>query len=105
MIDTAVGGNPEAEEQEPSTVWVFNGGNSFPAGVFSSLAIAEEWIKQHRLTGILTKYPLDVGIYEWTVSKGYFNPKREDQKTPQFIARFSSAYQEHFHYEDGSTSG
>ena len=35
---------------------------------------------------------------------GHFAPKRDDQRTPQFIQRFSSATQEHYHYEDGHKS-
>jgi hypothetical protein len=92
-------------EQERPTVWVFNGGKSFPSGVFTCLALAEDWIARNRLTGTLTEYPLDVGIYDWIVGKDWFKPKRDDQKTPEFIARFSSAYQEHFHYQDGVVEG
>lgn len=84
-------------------VWVFNGGGSFPGGVFTCLETAEAWISANRLTGVLTAYPLDTGIYDWATSKGYFMPKRDDQKSPDFIGRFSSASQEHYHYEDGIT--
>jgi hypothetical protein len=90
---------------ETSMVWVFNGGGAFPSGVFTTQELAEIWIKRNRLTGTLTAYPLDVGIYDWTVEKGYFKPKRDDQKTPGFIGRFSSAWQQHYHYEDGINPG
>jgi len=30
--------------------------------------------------------------------EGYFTPKKEDHKTANFIANFSSSYQEHYHY-------
>jgi hypothetical protein len=90
---------------EHSSVWVFNGGGGFPSGVFTSKERAEEWILRNRLNGILSQYPLDTGVYDWSVEKGYFRPKRDDQKTPRFIGRFSSAYMEHYHYEDGVNPG
>ena len=82
--------------------WVFNGGGDFPAAVFSSRELAEVWIAGHRLTGVLTKYPLDVGVYEWAIGCGAFNPKRPDQSDTRFIGRFSSASMEHYHYNTGA---
>ena len=83
-------------------IWVFNGANGqFPSGVFSSQEQAEVWIAKYRLTGVLTQYPIDVGVYDWAIQSGFFKPKEEREKTSQFIQRFSSASQEHFHYEDG----
>lgn len=86
---------------EASVVWVFMGGGGSPAGVFTLRERAETWIRCNSLSGTLTAYPLDIGIYDWTIERGYFRPKRDDQKTPQFIGRFSSAYQEHYHFTDG----
>lgn len=83
------------------TVWVFNGGGMFPAGVFSDRQNAEAWIAERRLSGVLTKYPVDLPIYEWAVAEGLFKPKCPDQSEPRFIGRFSSASQEHYHYTDG----
>jgi len=86
----------------PEHVWVFNGDNSrFASGVFSSIEKAEEWIAAHKLSGILTKYPLDMGVYEWTIQEGLFSVKKEEHKEPGFIGKFSSGSQEHFHYENG----
>jgi hypothetical protein len=85
-----------------SLVWVFNGSGRFPSAVFRALEDAEKWIAANRLTGTLTAYPLDTGAYDWAVSKGYFTPKRDDQKGPEFIGAFSSASQEHYHYTDGT---
>ena len=82
-------------------VWVFNGGGQFPAGVFSARDRAEAWIAARRLTGTLTRYPVDVGVYAWAVGRGAFPPRRPDQSDPEFIGRFSSASQEHYHYEAG----
>ena len=84
------------------TVWIFTGPKAqFPSGVFSERQLAERWILEHRLTGTLTAYPVDVGTYDWAVAAGHFNPKREDQRSAEFIQRFSSASQEHYHYESG----
>ena len=86
-------------------VWIFNGPKAqFPSGVFTDRQAAERWIEQHHLSGILTAYPLDTGVYEWAVAKGHFTPKRDDQRTPEFIQRFSSASHEHYHYENGHAS-
>jgi hypothetical protein len=85
------------------TVWVFNGaGGHFPSGVFSRVELAEAWIRQNRLTGTLTRYPVDLGAYDWAVSKGYFTASKPEQAVPEFIGRFSAANQEHYHYEDGA---
>jgi hypothetical protein len=83
-------------------VWIFNGGGQFPAGAFSTQGHAENWIAEHKLTGTLTRYPLDVGVYQWAIASGAFKIKRPDQELPRFIGRFSSAGLEHYHYEDGS---
>lgn len=83
-------------------VWVFNGeGARFPGAIFLERELAEKWIKLHKLTGILTLYPLNEGVYDWSVSNGQFAPKNEEQKASAFIQRFTSASQEHYHYEDG----
>ena len=83
-------------------IWVFNGNNSnFPSGVFSTKEIADAWIEKYQLSGVLTKYPVDEGVYDWAIAKGTFKIKRDDQTQPKFIQSFSSAYQEHYHYEDG----
>ena len=91
-------------------IYVFNGSTdpprpslSFPGGVFSSREKAEEWIAKHRLSGLLTAYPLDHGVYDWNIAHGFFNPKRDDQRTAEFIGRYSSAYTGHWHYENGSS--
>ena len=83
-------------------VWVFQApGANFASGVFADLADAEHWIAAHRLTGTLTKYPVGIGVYEWCIARGTFKPKKPGDSTPAFIGSFSSAYQEHYHYENG----
>lgn len=83
-------------------VWVFRGDNAvFPSAIFSTQSAGEEWIVSNRLSGTLTKYPLDEPVYDWAIRLGYFTPKQDKQKTPEFIGKFSTASQEHFHYKDG----
>ena len=50
---------------------VFHGTSArFSGGVFSQKDIAEEWIAKHKLSGVLTEYPLDTGVYDWAVKEG-----------------------------------
>jgi hypothetical protein len=84
------------------SVWVFNGDRSvFPSGVFRDISTAEQWIRKNSLSGCLTEYPLDIGIYDWAIQHGYFKPKHEHQRQPTFIEKFSSAALNHFHYWNG----
>ncbi|MBF9263997.1 DUF7710 domain-containing protein [Paracidovorax cattleyae] len=84
------------------TIWIFNGENSnFPSAVFSRIELAEEWIAKYKLNGVLTSYPIDQSVYDWAIINGYFIPKNEKEISPQFIGKFSSASQEHIHYENG----
>ena len=83
-------------------IWVFNGsGAQFPSGVFSSREAASNWISKHRLTGVLTCYPIDEGVYDWATRTGLFEPKRDKHHSPEFIGAFSSAMQQHVHFENG----
>lgn len=84
------------------SVWVFNGeGSRFPSGIFALRDSAEIWIRQHQLTGILTEYPLDIGVYEWAIQNGVFRPKRPDQQSSKFVGGFTSAHMAHVHFEAG----
>jgi hypothetical protein len=84
-------------------IWVFHGdGARFSGGVFTSLEKAEAWIFKHSLSGLLTAYPKDVGSYDWCVDNGFFTPKKEVHKSSQFVGGFTSAHQEHYHYENGT---
>ena len=88
-----------------SDVWVFNGaGANFPSAVFHSRMVAENWIQKYSLDGTLTRYPIDVPAYDWALKHELFKPKREDQRIGEFIGRFTSASQEHYHYERGNSS-
>ena len=86
-----------------NTVWIFNGAEGrFPSAVFSAYADAENWIKAHSLSGVLTQYPVGISVYEWAIENGHFHVTREKEKSPAFIQKFSSAAQAHFHFERGS---
>jgi hypothetical protein len=74
-------------------------GGRFASGVFSSREKAEEWINKHQLTGVLTNYPLDTGVYEWALENDSFKVNREEKTQAKFIQHFSSASQEHYHYD------
>jgi len=83
-------------------VWVFNGAKGrFPGGIFTSLEHAEEWIRANSVTGILTKYPVDVGSFDWAKQKGFVSDQLLARSDNDFIGSFSSASFEHFHYESG----
>jgi len=87
-------------------IWIFSGaGGKFPGGVFSELSKAENWIQENSLSGVLTKYPINQGVFEWAIenqahslSQEKLEEKRSD---PKFIGSFTSASQEHYHYENG----
>lgn len=85
-------------------VWVFNGAEGrFPSAIFEERADAEKWIERNALSGVLTKYPVGVSVYEWAMENGHFRVKNEKEKSPAFIQKFSSAAQEHIHFENGSS--
>jgi hypothetical protein len=87
-------------------VWVFNSVESaFPGAVFTDKEKADAWIAKHKLSGTLTLYPLDVGVYDLFVENGWFKPKKPRHCEPGFIGGFTDAGQDHEHYEDGRYAG
>ena len=89
----------DAQEQ---SVWVFLGERAhWPSGVFTSRETAVSWIARHRLTGMITQSPVDVGVYDWAVQKGAFRPGTPGHAEPDFIGGFTTAAQEHAHFTDG----
>jgi hypothetical protein len=81
-------------------VWIFSGvRNHFPSAVFYEKEQAETWIAENGLSGTLTKYPVGISVYDWAVKKGVFVPTTAEHASPDFVANFSSAAQEHFHFE------
>lgn len=90
---------------EINGVWIFNGANAkFPSAVFLTKEDAFAWIKEQKLTGVLTLYPVGISVYDWAIESGNFRAKSERDSTPEFIEKFSSAAQEHVHFENGSKS-
>jgi hypothetical protein len=85
-------------------VWVFIGGEiGKTSGVFTSKAIAEEWIAKHLLSGTLRAYPLNMGVYDWAVNEGIFKPRGEFECSPLFIAGYVTASQHYYVYENGKS--
>ena len=83
-------------------VWVFNGdAGQFAGGVFSSLDRAEAWIAANKLSGVPTLFPLDTGVYEWAITRGWFTPRQEKHSSAEFIGSFTTASMAHHHYEQG----
>jgi len=92
----------ESGEVNDDAVWVFNGANSStPSAVFRHRSDAESWIASNKLSGMLTLHPVNCPVYDWAIQRGFFTPKKDYQSGGPFIGRFSSASQEHYHYEDG----
>lgn len=84
-----------------SSIWVFQEGwGILPRAVFRSREEGDRWVVENDLRGVLTEYPLGTGVYDWLLESGSLNIKRDEQKMPGYIARFSSAYQDHYHYDD-----
>lgn len=84
-------------------VWIFTGVNGrFPSAVFYSFDDAKKWIFDNKLSGMLTEYPVGISVYEWAINNGNFKIKSERDESPEFIQKFSSAGQNHFHFERGA---
>ena len=78
---------------------MFHGaGGRFTSGVFTSQTQAEAFIHQYRLTGVLTRYPVGISVYDWAIQEKLFEPNKPKQFQPGFIQRFTTASQEHYHY-------
>lgn len=82
-------------------IWVFTGGKSgFPAGLFRDLEKAEAWIRDHGLSGTLTKYPVDVGLFAWAIDQGLFSPKKDFDRAAM-AADFTCPSLDQHRYERG----
>lgn len=77
---------------EGKVVWVFHGVEGrLTSAVFSTRRMGEAWIRKHKLTGMLTAYPLDVGVYDWAVKRGDFTLKSAREGSSEFIGAFTWA--------------
>lgn len=86
-----------------SKAWVFLGeGARIPSGIFSDEEKAKEWIASNRLTGLLSEFPVDMGVLDWAIRYAGFNPSDEKRADPSYVARFTSGAVKHFHFENGS---
>ena len=84
------------------TVWIFHGDRArHDAGVFASKEDALAWVRLHRLSGLLTCYPVGDGCYDIAVRDGYFRPSKAHHDSPEHIAAFSPGWTEHIHLADG----
>jgi len=87
-------------------VWIFVGDTGrFPSAVFERVEDARQWIRTNNLTGTLTLYPLNQGVFDWALANSHFELKAGRAATPSLVQNFSSAYQEHYHFEAGVEAG
>ena len=91
-------------------VWIFaspagvNALYRLPSGIFGTLAKAEAWINDKRLTGILVAYSIDRACVDWAFENATDEERKmleQKMRDPNFIAEFSSNSQEHYFYEYG----
>ena len=92
----------------PQTVWLFTSASNdvvpdahIPQAAFRTLAAADRWVRTLKPSGMLTEYPMNIGVFEWATARGVFKPRRDDQRATPFIETFSDASQAHAHYELG----
>lgn len=55
------------------------------------------------MSGVLTKYPVNIPLFDWAIERGFFTPKSELQQGPKTKANFSSAPLEHYHFTNGES--
>lgn len=83
-------------------IWIFNSSRGkFPSGAFSTIELAERWIRKHRLSGVLTEYPVDIGVFDWAVDSGLFKLKEGKEHDADFVGSFTTAAMNHVHFEEG----
>jgi hypothetical protein len=71
-------------------VWIFHAdGARFASGVFNSKADAMAWVAGHRLTGLVTEYPVGVGCYDLAVAAGRFTASKPHHGSPEHVGSFS----------------
>jgi hypothetical protein len=75
------------------------------AGIFHSLEDASAWAARHRLTGIVTEYPLGDGCFDVAVRERRLSPSKLHHGTPANVAAFSPGWTRHVHIVDGVAHG
>ena len=88
-------------------VWVFlDGVSQAPGGLFTTREKGEVWIRQHKLSGSLSAFPIVEGCFDWADRVGAVNMKPEKlalkRGDPFFIGSFTTVSQEHYHYKEGN---
>jgi len=53
------------------------------------------------LSGSLTRYDVDVPIYDWAKDTGLFKPKNDQQRSLKFKQAFNNQFQENYSFRDG----
>lgn len=87
------------------TVWIFHGDSArFASAVFTTEADALAWAELHRVSGIVTEYPVGDGCYDIAIERGSFTPSKPHHGTPEHIAAFSPGWTRHVHLTDGLPS-
>lgn len=71
--------------------------SSFPSGVFSSTEMAVAWIAEHQLSGVLTRYAIDVPAFEYSLYLKSVSSKDQDGRFRQVW----SGGEVHSHFENG----
>lgn len=81
-------------------IWVFQGEQtSHASAIYADFQAATQWIEALKLSGVLTEYPFDQGVYDWAVARRHFTAKPDIE--PSFIGSFTSASQRHVHFDKG----
>jgi hypothetical protein len=84
------------------TVWIFHGDSArFASAVFTTEADALSWAERHRVSGIVTEYPVGDGCYDIAVRIGAFTPSKPHHGSPAHVAAFSPGWARHVHLADG----
>lgn len=86
---------------EYETCWVFHGDTSrFANAVFAKRQDAESWIAKHRLSGLLTEYPINHGMFDIAASLNLIPKNIAAAASPQYIQQYVLGIS-HGHYENG----
>ncbi len=93
-----------------SNIWVFLGdGGNFPSAAFNDFKSIEKWVSDNKLTGMISALPMNQGFFDWAVENDAISMKEEKialkKKDSRFIATFTTASIDHWHYENGVQSG
>jgi len=89
-----------------SSVWVFcSEGGYYPSAVFSTRHLAEVWIQQHKLSGLLIEYDLDIPPQVRVRWLEYKAQEAGVNTEPEFNQRYCSVEQEKHYYREGEETG